>query len=129
MEDIGIARRRANPNLRLLGIITCAIPKPMTLLARELMKYVDTQCKAADGSSLQFTTTITRSTVVEEATKACKPIIDYAGDHKVSDQYRALAKEFEARIQAAMGVTEPQQAVDPEPEPEPPPLTEAAANG
>lgn len=38
----------------LLGVILCAVPRPKTRLARELVGYVDRTCVDPDGRSLKF---------------------------------------------------------------------------
>lgn len=124
MEDIAIARKGPNPRLRLLGIVVCAVPRPATVLARELIRHI-TDSAVANGETLLMDPQISRSTVVEEATRACQTIIDYDGDHKVSDEYRAFARAFEARIKAW---TQPvaERVITPQPAPGTEPVKEAA---
>jgi cellulose biosynthesis protein BcsQ len=86
--------------LSLLGVILCAVPRPKTRLARELVAYVERTCVDADGQSLKFATEISRSVAVQEAQKAGQTLMQHQGDHPVADDYRALAKEFEERLNA-----------------------------
>ena len=98
LQDIGTAQRHANHSLALLGVIVCALPKPLTRLARELVAYVARTCVDPDGLTVKFESDISRSVVVQEAQRAGKSLFQYQPDHPVADQYRALAKEVEARI-------------------------------
>jgi cellulose biosynthesis protein BcsQ len=84
----------------LLGVILCAVPRPKTRLARELVSYVERTCVDATGSSLKFAAEISRSVAVQEAQKAGTTIFQHQGDHPVADEYRALAREFEERLLA-----------------------------
>ena len=98
LQDILTAQKRANPSLILLGVIVCALPRPKTRLARELVSYVERTCVDPQSNSLKFLTDITRSVIIQEAQRAGKSIFQYRGDHAVADEYRALAKEVEERI-------------------------------
>jgi chromosome partitioning protein len=98
LQDIATAQKHANPHLALLGVVVCALPRPRTRLARELVGYVERTCVDPDGESLKFATEITRSVVIQEAQRSGKSIFQYQGDHPVADEYRALAKEVEERI-------------------------------
>ena len=98
LQDISVAQKYANPKLALLAVIVCALPKPPTRLARELVGYVAKTCVDATGRSLKFDTEISRSVVIQEAQRAGKSIFQYQGDHPVADEYRKLAREFEERI-------------------------------
>ncbi len=97
-NSIATAQKHANPHLALLGVVVCALPRPRTRLARELVGYVERTCVDPDGESLKFATEITRSVVIQEAQRSGKSIFQYQGDHPVADEYRALAKEVEERI-------------------------------
>ena len=98
LSDIVAAQRHANPNLALLGVILCAVPRPKTRLATALVSYVQETCVDHVGKTLKFRTEISRSVVVQEAQRAGQTIMQYQGDHPVADEYRALAKEFEDRL-------------------------------
>lgn len=98
LSDIATARKHANPKLALLGVVVCALSRPKTRLARELVSYVEKACFDAEGRTLKFTTDISRSVVVQEAQRVGKSILQYKGDHPVADEYRALARELEERL-------------------------------
>ena len=96
--DIATAQKFANSQLMLLGVIVCAMPKPKTRLARELVGYVERTCADAAGNTLKFATEISRSVIVQEAQRVGKSIFQYQPDHAVADEYRALGKELEERL-------------------------------
>lgn len=98
LQDISVAQKHANPALALLGVIVCALPKPRTRLARELVGYVERTCVDPSGHTLKFNTEISRSVVVQEAQRMGKTLFQYQGDHPVADEYRALARELEERL-------------------------------
>lgn len=97
LRDIQNCKRGANPNLEVLGIVVCAMPNPKTVLARQLLKYLG-QAKDPEGRLLKFQTDISRTNAVMEARATKQTLFGYAPDHKVTDQYRQLAKEVEARV-------------------------------
>lgn len=100
LQDIATAQKRANPNLMLIGVVVCAMPRPKTRLARELCSYVERTCVDPQGHTLKFKTEIARSVVLQEAQRMGKTIFQYQGDHLVADQYRTAARELEERIEA-----------------------------
>lgn len=102
MDDVRTCQMGPNPNLKLLGIVISAMPRPMTVLARQLNEYVGKACKDADGNSYRFDTTISRTTTVQEARAKHTTVLLYQGDSKVADEYRQLAKEVLARVEAAL---------------------------
>ena len=109
LQDIATAQKRANPNLMLLGVIVCAMPRPKTRLSRELCSYVERICVDPQGRTLKLKTEITRSVVLQEAQRMGKTIFQYQGDHLIADQYRAAARELEERIEALRAVgTQPE---------------------
>src|SRR6185295_3866358 len=67
LQDIATAQKHANPELALLGVFVCAVPRPKTRLARELVSYVEKTCVNARGETLKFRHEISRSVVVQEA--------------------------------------------------------------
>jgi len=98
LQDIAAAQVHANPRLTLLGVIVCAMPRPKTRLARQLVAYVEQTCTAPDGTTLKFTTEISRSVAVQEAQRFGKTIFQHQGGHPVAKEYRQLADELEQRI-------------------------------
>ncbi|MCI0623786.1 MAG: ParA family protein [Acidobacteria bacterium] len=98
LQDIATAQKHANPRLALLGVIVCAMPKPKTRLARELVGYVERACVDAKGETLKFRQEISRCVVVQEAQRAGKTVFQYQPDHSVAGEYRALAREMEEQL-------------------------------
>lgn len=109
LEDVEFCRGGPNPHLRLLGIVICAMPNPQTVLARELTRYVKEKCVDEDGNSYRFDTTISRTTAVQEARAKTTTLFQYDGAHKVTDQYRELAKEVEERLRRIESTPEKSQ--------------------
>lgn len=96
LRDIQDAQRKLNPNLRLLGVIIAGVDK-RTSLSNQLTGYIEEAFKAGNDTA-KFRTIISRSTVIPSAQKAGKTALQTAPQHAVSQQYRALADEIEARI-------------------------------
>lgn len=99
LSDIDDARRNGNPNLKLLGVVLSGVDL-RTNLAKELVRYIDDTFTPEHGPSRKFDTKIDRSTVIPSAQKQGKTVFETDPKHKVTEQYRDLAKEFEARIAA-----------------------------
>jgi chromosome partitioning protein len=97
LTDIQAAQQHGNPELKLLGVIISGVDN-RTKLATTIIDYVD-QAFSPDGkTSAKFTTNISRSTVVPESQKVGMTLMQSAPAHKVTEQYRALAREVEARL-------------------------------
>jgi chromosome partitioning protein len=95
--DIQAAQNRGNDRLKLLGVCLSSVDK-RTRLAATLASYVE----EVFGSA-KFKTTISRSTVVPAAQKERKTVFQTDPTHLVAEQYRALAREIEARIMELSG--------------------------
>ena len=102
LRDISSAKQYGNSSLTLLAVILCAIPKPKTRLARQLVQYVEESCTSPDGQSLKFSTDISRTVVLQEAQRVSQTILQYEPNHHVVDEYRAVAGELEDRIAALL---------------------------
>jgi len=98
LSDIRVAQHHANAQLALLGVVVCAVSRPKTRLARELVAYVEKTFVAPDGSTLKFHSEISRSVAVQAAQKQGQTIFQFQGDHPVADEFRSLAREFEERL-------------------------------
>lgn len=98
LQDVATAQKRANAKLALLGVVVCALPRPKTRLSRELVSYFERTCVDPTGHTLKFKTDITRSVVLQEAQRVGKTIFQYQPDHAVADQYRAIVREIEERL-------------------------------
>lgn len=97
MMDIQAAQQNGNPALRILGVVLSGVDGRKTRLASNLIEYVEKAFSVDGGPSAKFRTTISRSTVVPEAQKATKTVLQTDPSHKVAQQYRALAQEVEER--------------------------------
>ncbi|MGE0682427.1 MAG: ParA family protein [Candidatus Binatia bacterium] len=98
LADIDKARRRGNKNLRLLGVVVSCTDK-RTTLSTQLTHYVE-EIFGPDGrKSAKFDGTISRAVVIPKAQKVGKTIFQTNSTHKVTDEYRQLAREIEARIE------------------------------
>ncbi|MBI3411402.1 MAG: ParA family protein [Planctomycetes bacterium] len=103
LTDIQDAQRSGNPNLRLLGVVLSGVDK-RTTLANSLSDYVE-KIFTPDGSSrsAKFDTVISRSTAIPQTQKLGKTLFQSHSTHKVTDQYRQLAREVEERLRAFRG--------------------------
>ncbi|HMI85627.1 MAG TPA: ParA family protein [Polyangiaceae bacterium] len=114
LKDIHSAQKYGNQDLQLLGVIISGVRRPLTRLARQLVEYVEKKITAPDGSSLKFKSDVSLSVKLQDAEKQHQTILDYAGDSEIAEQYRAIAREMEARIRKwrIEPAAAPQSAVD-----------------
>jgi chromosome partitioning protein len=99
LQDIKSVRERGgNPRLTLLGVIIGNVDGRQTRLAADLLGYVETTFGDLPPWMRKYETTISRTTIISSAQKAGKTIFQTEPKHKVTDQFRALARELEARI-------------------------------
>src|SRR5215831_19052813 len=105
LEDIATVKKQGNPSLRLIGVVLSAIKGRSTRLQRELIGYVEEQFDAAsDPSAWSYKTRITETTYVCECQQYGKTMFQLFPDHKVTDEYRQLVRELEARLDATEGM-------------------------
>src|SRR5215475_10933805 len=105
LADIATVREQGNPSLRLIGVVLSAIKGRSTRLQRELIAYVqETFDKGADPYIKSYSTLITETTYICESQKLGKTMFQLYPTHKVTDQFRELAREMEARLNALEGV-------------------------
>jgi len=98
LRDITDAQQKGNSGLALLGVVISAVDK-RTSLANSLSDFVEKSFQVGDGTdSIKFKSTIGRSTVIPQTQKAGKTLFETHSTHKVTDQYRALAREIEERL-------------------------------
>jgi chromosome partitioning protein len=98
LTDIQDAQNNGNPDLEVLGVVLAGVDGRHTRLATALIDYVEKTFRFGDDTSAKFKTVISRSVVIDEAQRAGKTLFDTHPDHKVTDQYRSIAKEVEARL-------------------------------
>lgn len=104
MRDIMDARERGNEKLSLLGVVVSGVDK-RTSLANALSDFVEKSFKAGENAeSVKFKTSIGRSTVIPQTQKVGKTLFETHSTHKVTDEYRALAKEIEDRLSKIEGL-------------------------
>lgn len=120
LTDIQGAQSHGNRKLRLLGVVLSGVDK-RTNLANTLNEYVEKIFTPDGGRSAKFDTLISRSTVIPQCQREGKTLFQTHRTHKVTDQYRELAREFEGRIATMAGkiVTKPVEEVGAEPTPKP----------
>lgn len=100
LQDIAHARRPGrNPKLYLLGLILSCMDRRVTL-AKRYEDAITQRFKQANEEPVKFATTIGRAAAINRAAHEGKTILQTEPNHRVSQQYRELAKEFEARIVA-----------------------------
>lgn len=98
LRDIMDARARGNPDLSVLGVVVSGVDK-RTSLANTLSDFVEQSFRAGEkGESIKFKTTIGRSTVIPQTQKLGKTLFETHSTHKITDAYRALAREIEERL-------------------------------
>jgi chromosome partitioning protein len=98
LRDIMDAKHRGNPNLVLLGVVISAVDK-RTSLANSLSEFVEQSFRVGEtAESVKFKATIGRSTVIPQTQKAGKTLFETHSTHKVTDEYRQLAREIEERL-------------------------------
>ncbi len=102
LEDIAIVRKSYNPKLKLLGVVLSCVNR-RTRLATELIHWVKETFSAA-GSYGDFETRISRSIHVAQAQNEGKTILQTDPAHKVTEEYRRLAREVMDRIAAPQKV-------------------------
>ena len=98
LRDIMDARERGNPGLVLLGVVISGVDK-RTSLANTLSDFVEQSFRIGrSADSVKFKSTIGRSTVIPQTQKVGKTLFETHSTHKVTDEYRELAKEIEGRL-------------------------------
>lgn len=114
LGDIVAVREAGNAQLRLLGVVLCKMDG-RTRIAAEYLSRIRAEFEAA-GEMGAFETVIGRTTEVERAQDAGKTLFESAPDHKVTNQFRELAREVLTRIGVAYEVEHGESDASPEPE-------------
>ncbi len=105
LADIATVRQQGNPALRLIGVVLSAIKGRSTRIQRELIAYVqETFDQGADPFIRRYQTQIAETTYICESQKQGKTMFQLYPTHKVTDQFRELARELESRLNALEGV-------------------------
>lgn len=94
------ARSGGNSNLRLMGVVMNQVPGRATRLSRALMEEVDRHFSGGgDAFHARYETFISASTIVPSVQQGGQTLFEAASDHKVTNQYRALAAELLTRFE------------------------------
>ena len=105
VQYIKHAKSGGNPDLRLMGIVMNQVPGKPTRLSRALLSQVDDIfSKGGDGFRDRYKTSISASTIVPTVQHAGKTLFEEAPDHKITNQYRTLAKEMDDRFNRLDGL-------------------------
>jgi len=104
IQYIQHARQSGNPDLRLMGVVMNQVPGKSTRLSRLLMDEVDRHFNAGDEYMRRFQSCISASTIVPSSQQQGITLFDGYPDHKVTQQYRELAAEFEKRFESLFTV-------------------------
>ena len=94
MADIQAVRDHGNPDLQLLGVVLSCVDR-RTRLAIQLISFVHDAFPEHAGP---FNAQISRAVVIPEAQKVGKTVFQTDPAHKIAEQYRQLAREFEKRL-------------------------------
>ncbi|MBW4422800.1 MAG: AAA family ATPase [Myxacorys californica WJT36-NPBG1] len=93
LHDIEEVRRYGNPHLKLVGLAIGAVDV-RTRLSKELIHYVSKEFK-----DYLLKPTIQRSTIVPTAQTQQKSIFETHPDHMITQYFREMAQDFEAKIE------------------------------
>lgn len=121
LEDIANARRPGrNPKLHLLGLVLSCMDRRVTL-AKRYEDAITERFLQANQEPVKFQTTIGRAAAIDRAAHQGQTLLQAEPSHKVSEQYRDLAREVEQRILAhrTAVAAPPQPAAQPTPAPLP----------
>lgn len=119
LKDIQSVREHGgNPKLTLIGVVLSNVDGRLTRLARELLNYVEETFAQTPPWMRKYETTISRTTIIPAAQKIGRTIFQTEPHHKVTEQFRSLAKEFEARMRMVDGQAEAALAAQKMPKPE-----------
>ena len=99
IQYIKHARSSGNPNLRLMGVVMNQVPGRATRLSTALIEEVDKHFSAGDEFMRRYESSISASTIVPTVQQGGRTLFEEAPDHKVTQQYRDLAEEFENRFE------------------------------
>jgi len=100
LEDIANARRPGrNPDLHLLGLVLSCMDRRVTL-AKRYEDAITERFRQANQEPVKFKTTIGRAAAIDRAAHRGQTLLQAEPSHKVSEQYRKLAREVEQRILA-----------------------------
>ena len=102
-EDVQEARQHGF-GIEVLGILLACIKKPMTRFARHLVGEVEDKLRDENGNALKFEPDISLGVAMSESQGMHQTLFQYEPSHNICEQYRAVAREVEARIREHDGV-------------------------
>jgi chromosome partitioning protein len=137
LKDIQSVREHGgNPHLTLIGVVLSNVDGRLTRLARELLSYVEKTFAPAPPWMRKYDTTISRATIIPASQRVGKTVFQVEPKHKIAEQFRALAREFEDRMEQIGRETSQTHAEIRVPQPQPGAMNqtqedvvEEAANG
>ena len=103
--DIASVREHGNQALTVLGVVLSTVNR-RTRLGKTLAEYVEQTFTLPSGLCLKFATEISRSTIIPAAQKLGTTVFQTEPTHKVTEQYRALVREFEAQFEQLQPLAE-----------------------
>ena len=109
LQDIASVREHGNQDLTVLGVVLSTVNR-RTRLGKMLAEYVEQTFTLPSGLCLKFQTEIGRSTIIPTAQKLGKTVFQTEPNHKITGQYRELAREFEAQFEKLQPLEEEYQA-------------------
>ena len=131
LNDIANARKPGrNPNLHLLGLILSRMDRRRTLAKR----YEEAIAKMkglqqANGDPVKFKATIGTASAIDTAAHLGKTLLQTDPNHRVSEQFRELAREVEERIRQHAAEVNHRPTVAPPAVILPEPTQEVVTNG
>jgi len=100
LRDIVNARRRdRNPDLHLLGLILSCMDRRLAL-GKKYEEAIARGFMDSRGNPVKFETTISIAAAIDQAYQQNRLLLDTEPSHRVSKQYRELAREVEERIRS-----------------------------
>ncbi|MGE3424824.1 MAG: ParA family protein [Dehalococcoidia bacterium] len=106
VTDILAVRSSGNHGLRLLGVVLSQLDRR----TRAASMYTERIQKAFQdvGELGAFATTISRAAVIPRSNEAGQSVFQFDPEHKVTEEYRELAREVEQRLVDGKRVQEPE---------------------
>ena len=101
LEDFKKAKIQGGARLEPIGIVLCSVKQPRTVLTKHLTKRLVQAFRfERDDTPMKFSEDIVQAVAFDEAWEMGQTIFDYAPDHRICEQYLAIARELETRIAA-----------------------------
>ena len=99
IKYLSFARKGGNPDLQLMGVVMSMVPGRATKVSRYFMEQAaEALNSAGDAYGRLFDTHIQASTVVQRCQQENTLLFEVEREHRVTQQYLALATELEERF-------------------------------